>query len=466
MKPAYSSLLRPTGTRFIVLAFICTLSMLTYLDRVCISRVQGDIQTDLRLTDLQLGLVFSAFLWGYTLFEVPGGWMGDRWGSRRVLLRIVLWWSVFTALTGAIHPFSIEIGSFFIGSQVVQLVFNGFLALVLVRFLFGCGEAGAYPNLARVVGSWFPFRERGLAQGAIWTSARLGGAVAPLVIGQLTRFLDWRRAFWVLGLMGAAWCLAFAWWFRDRPEDQPGCNEAERDLIRSGPYSWDASASAAAREPVPWKTLLTSVNLWAICLAAFCISFGWYFYPTWQPRFLKEIYHIDYKDSEIITGLPFLCGALGCFLGGYLSDRLVRVWGRRWGRSLFGLVGYAGAGLCVLATGFVHHPAQAVVLLCLAFFINDLAVPVIWAIPADIAGRHAGTVAGMMNMAGGLGGMLIPILIPVLLLIFPAHWSNHDHWKGIFAVMASAWFIGAIAWLRINAAEPLPAAGSPRNTAL
>src|SRR5581483_6903440 len=166
----------PTHARFGVLGFLCTLSMITYLDRVCISRVQGNIQHDLGFSDNDMGLVFGAFAVGYCLFEVPGGWMGDMWGSRKVLTRIVIWWSLFTALTGSIDQI---LGG--IGLTTPALVLWGML---LVRFLFGCGEAGAYPNAARVVGSWFPFGERGFAQGAIWFSARLGGAVAPFVIGR------------------------------------------------------------------------------------------------------------------------------------------------------------------------------------------------------------------------------------------------------------------------------------------
>ncbi len=459
MKPADSSSpLSPTRVRITVLRFICALSLITYLDRVCIMRVQRDIQRDLSLSREQMGLVFSAFLLGYMLFEVPGGWMGDRWGSRRVLLRIVVWWSLFTALTGFIWPFHFEhavpigLGSL---SFTVTLLFNSFLLLLLVRFLFGCGEAGAYPNLARVVGSWFPFRERAFAQGGIWFCARMGGAVAPFVIGRLSEGIGWRRAFWVLGLVGVAWCVLFAWWFRDRPEDHPKVNEAELDEIRAGPHSWQSRTAAAGHGDVPWRQALTSANLWAVCLAAFCVSFGWYFYPTWQPDFLEQVHQISFRDSEIITGLPFACGAIGCLVGGRLSDRLVRTLGRRWGRSLIGVVGFAGAGLCVLATGFVAEAWQAVALLCLAFFVNDFAIPVIWSVSTDIGGRHAGTVAGFMNTIGAVGGMISPAMTPYMQGAMPGDWSAAARWQATFAVLAAAWFVAAAAWLRIDASRPL-----------
>jgi sugar phosphate permease len=430
-----------THVRFVVLGFVCSLSLLTYLDRICISRVQENIQEDLCITPVGMGLIFAAFSVGYALFEVPGGRMGDVWGARRVIARIVLWWSLFTALTGSVDQL-LGLG---LGWQTPFLALAG---MIVVRFLFGCGEAGAYPNLARVVGTWFPFRERGLAQGAIWMSARLGGAVAPLAFGRLTTWLGWREAFWVLGLAGAFWCLWFFVWFRDTPEEKASCNAAERDLIRAGPYSWKHDEAVARHAPVPWRRLLLAPNVWALCMASACVNFGWYFYPTWQPKYLQDVFHISFADSEILAGLPFLAGAAGSLAGGGTSDWLVRWTGsRRWGRSLIGAIGFAGAGLCVLGTGFVSQPWQAVTLLCLAFLINDIAIPPIWAVCTDIGGRHAGTLSGIMNMAGGLGAVLSPALTPVL--------RKHFDWQTIFIALASAWFAGALAWLRIDASRPI-----------
>ncbi len=439
MKPS------PTRVRFAVLGFAASLSLLTYLDRVCISQVRDQIEGDLGITEKQMGWVFSAFLFGYMLFEVPGGWMGDRWGTRRVLTRIVLWWSLFTALTGCVT----QNGLFFITGV------SGFAMLLIIRFLFGAGEAGAYPNLARVVGCWFPYRERALAQGTIWMSARLGGAIAPIAIIELSDWIGWRGAFGVLGSIGIVWVISFRLWFRNRPEDHPHCNEAERDLIRSAPHSLSSSEAGQAHAPVPWRTMLTSGNMWAVCLAAACVSFGWYFYASWQPQFLKDVHGIDFKESKWLTALPWLAGAAGCLLGGFLSDRLVRRAGRRWGRSLLGLVGFTGAGLCVLAIPAVPEAWQAVTLLCLAFFINDVAIPVLWAVGSDIGGRHAGTVTGFMNMIGAVGGMISPTLTPILKYDLPETMSLTARWQIIFAVYATAWFIAALAWLWIDASKPL-----------
>jgi MFS family permease len=456
----------PTRVRLGVLAFACSLALLTYLDRVCISRVQEDIERELRLSEFQMGLVFGAFAIGYGLFEVPGGWMGDVWGPRRVLTRIVLWWSAFTALTGCIWWFTLDSGyelAFF--GWTVPLVLNSFLVMLLVRFLFGCGEAGAFPNLTRVVGSWFPYQERGVAQGAIWMCARLGGAVAPLLVGLLTEAFGWRQAFWVLGLIGVVWCVFFFGWFRDRPEDKPSCNQPERDLIRAGPYSWKADEAAGAHPQAPWGRLLASPTLWALCVASAGVSFAWYFFPTWQPKYFKDVFQLDFKNSEWLTALPFLCGAFGALAGGRLSDLLIQLTGsRRWGRSLVGVFGFVGAGTCMLCMGLTTQPWHAVTLLCLAFFINDLAIPPIWAASADIGGRYAGTVSGVMNMAGCIGSFLGPVLTPVLLAAFPQDLSLGTRWVLTFAVYAGAWFVAALAWLLVDASRPIVPEPPPATT--
>jgi MFS family permease len=444
---------RPTYVRFGVLGFLCTLSTITYLDRICIMRVRGEMQTDLGFDDTQMGYVFAAFYLGYALFEVPAGWMGDAWGSRSVLTRIVLLWSIFTGLHGAMWQFSSQTAFTatipFTGTAVA--VTWVLLTMVIVRFMFGAGEAGAFPNIARITGTWFPFRERGLAQGLVWMSARLGGAVAPLIIGRLAVALTWRGGFAVLGSVGAIWAVAFYLWFRNSPQEHPSCNEAERAVIAEG-----AISAEVQHVTPPWGQMLRLPSLYALCVASATVSFGWYFYATWQPLFFKEVHGVDATaaSSEISLGLPFVCGAVGCLVGGWLSDVLVRSTGRRWGRSLMGMGGYGMAGLCFLASAFAPNAFWATVLLCTASFFNDLAIPPIWAACADIGGRYSGTLSGIMNMAGGIGSVTCPIFIPVLntaLMEYPAR----QRWLIIFGVLSSAWFIGAIAWACINAGRPL-----------
>jgi MFS family permease len=453
---------QPTRVRFGVLGFACSLSFLTYLDRICIMQAKENVQADLGFDAVEWGLILSAFTTGYTLFEVPGGWMGDRWGSRRAIARIVLCWSLFTTLTGCVWSFSLDSGySLPLGRYRIPLILNSLVVLLSIRFLFGMGEAGAFPNLTRVVGGWFPFHERAFAQGAIWTCARLGGALAPLLLGRLSAALGWRQAFWVLGALGIAWCAVFWSWFRDTPQEKPECNEAERDLIRGRPSSVNGGATEqSSRESghgwPPWRGLVFGLTVWSMYGASFFVCFGWYFYPTWQPQYLKDVFGVEFENSELMTGAPFLCGAVGCLLGGRLSDYLVRRTGqRRWGRSAIGIIGFTAAGLCVLGTGFTVTVWQAVALLCLAFLLNDLAIPVLWAACSDVGGRYAGTVSGIMNMIGGFGAIVSPILIPHVIKWLPVEYSPAERWRIIFAGLAVSWFLGALSWIFIDASKPL-----------
>jgi MFS family permease len=467
---------RPDRARFTVLAFACSLSLITYLDRICIMQVSEAIRDDLGFAPFhlplwfplfgswqwevsakdQMGWVFSAFSLGYMLCEVPGGWLGDRWGARRVLIRIVIWWSVFTALTGMI-------------SSTPAWPIGALLLMILVRFLFGCGEAGAYPNLTRVVRTWFPLHERARAQGVIWMSARMGGAIAPGIIRALASWLGWQPAFWVLGAIGLIWAVLFYRVYQERPATPGSDGEA---VLAETP----APPATGGHEWPAWGVLFRSATIWAIGVVAFTVCLGWYFFPTWQPEYFSEVYGIPYKDSWILTGLPFAFGAVGSLLGGVLSDRLIRRTGsRRWGRSVMGVVGFGLAGLCVFAAGLTSTWWQAVALLCLASLFNDLAIPVIWAVCADIGGRFVGTVAGLMNMVGAVGAILCPMLIPLLLdhlwpapppsaglgagcfvtAALPQTYGAADRWQYVFAALAATWFVGAVAWLFVNAAKPI-----------
>jgi MFS transporter, ACS family, glucarate transporter len=465
---------KPSHVRFVVLGFMCTLALLTYLDRVCIMRVQKSMKDELRLDDLQMGWVFSAFLIGYALFEIPGGWMGDLWGARRVLGRIVLWWSAFTALTGCVWHFTTP--QSYRELAFISPLLSTFGVLVLVRFLFGAGEAGAFPNINRVTRTWFPTRERGSAQGAVWMFARLGGAVAPAITGTLADTLGWRQAFWALGGLGAAWSAIFLVWFRDRPEDVPACNAAERERINEGQIPGLMPARTAITDSIepaalhavavdelpvaehawpPMGLLLTSVSALATCVAAFCVCFPFSFYITWQPTYYEDVFGLTSRESEILTGVPFICGAFGALVGGWFSDRLVRSTGsRRWGRAIVGMAGFGGAGLCILAACLATTARQATALLCLGFFINDLAIPTIWAALADIGGRFVGTLSGLSNMVGNIGGAISPVLIPVMLQRLN-HLPVVDRWHLVFVGMALVWFVAAASWLFIDAGTPL-----------
>jgi ACS family glucarate transporter-like MFS transporter len=447
------TVLRPSRARYGVLGFACSLALLTYLDRICIMQARQSIEEDLGFSETDMGLIFAAFLAGYMLLEVPGGWIGDRWGSRRVVTGIVLVWSLFTALTGCVWPFVWDSGHHVqIGSLTVPLALNSLALMLLIRFLFGLGEAGAFPNVTRIVRDWFPLNERASALGWIWTCARLGGALAPVVLSSITLMLGWRQAFWLFGLIGVVWAAVFYCRFRDLPDEDPRCNDAERALIR---HASNPSESAEHGWP-SWRVLVGSPTVWAMGGAAFLLNFGWYFYATWQPKYWDEVHGIADTESGWLTGATFLCGAVGNLLGGMLSDRMLRRGSsRRWSRALISLLGYLLAGMCVLATGFATTVWQAETLLCLGFVANDLTVPIIWTVCTDVGGRCAGTLSGLMNMIGGFGAILSPALLPHAHKWLYAHFDNRISWRIIFAGLAASWFLGALTWLVIDAGKPL-----------
>jgi ACS family glucarate transporter-like MFS transporter len=467
----------PTRYRFWVLAVLCSLAFLTYLDRICIMRVQGDIERDLGFADLtpadeqslrerglandvqarakaakdrateRMSWVFSAFVAGYVLFEVLGGWLGDRWGARAVIFRIVLCWSLFTAATGGVKGIAALFSS---NPGPAQWL----MVMVAVRFLFGVGEAGAYPNIARALGRWFPFRERAMAQSFVWLSSRLGGAFAPTIIGVLMLLGGgWQHAFWILGGLGIVWALLFFKWFRDLPEDKPQANAAEREFIRAGKAEVGSIYDDAGATHFRWATLL-SPNVLALCLASFCVSFCFYFYITFLPKYLKDQFQVDYAQSQFISGLPLLLGGFACLAGGFLSDYAIRVTGsKRWGRSLIPIVAWTAAGLCAFAVSQLHSAASVMVLIVIAFAFQDLGVPCMWSLPADIGGRFAGTLGGWMNSAGAIGGMLSPLVAAKVSIL--------HGWNATFVVFGAVYLVGALAWLRVDAGSPLSRSGPP-----
>jgi MFS family permease len=390
----------------------------------------------------RMSWVFAAFVSGYVLFGLPGGWLADRFRPRAVIFAIVLWWSLFTALTGGVRA-------------LANLVWDhpgpsAFLAtMVLVRFLFGMGEAGAYPNIARALGRWFPFGERGTAQGAIWLSSRLGGAIAPTLIGGLVAWGGgWQRAFWILGAAGTLWALLFFLWFRDRPEQQAAANRAECALIRAGAAEPDSIYQDEAPARVPWARLWFCPNLLWLYLASFTANFSWFFYVTFLPKCLKEQFHVDYSRSEIMTGLPLLAGGLACLAGGRLSDVLIRRMGsKRWGRSLQGGIGLGVAAACALAVSRASSAWPVVLIICVASAAQDLALPAMWSAAVDIGGRCAGTVSGCMNSVGAIGAMLSPLVAAQVAILW--------NWKAAFVLFAGSYLLGAVAWLRMDASRPL-----------
>src|SRR5262245_9382338 len=289
-----------TWVRYRVLGMLCLLSFILYLDRICIGQAVSAIKRDLDISNFAMGFVLGAFTVAYGLFEVPTGHWGDRYGSRGVLARIVVWWSVFTMSTGAA---------------------SGFVMLLVVRFLFGAGEAGAFPNAARVLARWFPADTRGTAQGIVITSAAVGGAAAPMVTQQLLDSLDWRLTFAALGIPGLIWAAAFYWWFHDDPATHPATNSAERQYIAGG----TAPPSYGLDHPgVPWRRVLASANIWLLGGVVTCGAFTTYMFFSWYPTYLKDGRGVTPQLASYFASAVLAGGAAGSLLGGPITDLLVR----------------------------------------------------------------------------------------------------------------------------------------------
>jgi MFS family permease len=469
----------PTRARYVFLAYAAALSLILYLDRICISQSAGSIAQELGLDKFELGWVFTAFTIGYTLFEIPSGTWGDRYGPKRVLGQIVLWWSLFTVLTGCVGRFTLDRGYRLDLTAVgvtVPLLLNGFIVLLFLRFLFGVAEAGAYPNIAKCSARWFPLRERGLAQGVVATAGRLGGGIAAgatIAVAGIAEYLlgperagiGWRVSFWLFGLLGVVWAVFFVRWFRNAPAEHPSVNAAELALIedRRGRAGESAPADPKHTPPhaIPWRALLTSTNLWALSLMAFCSAFAVYLYFTHFPAYLKERHHVPTVWGWV-AGLPMIGGAVGCTLGGLTTDWLVRRTGsRRWGRRLVGLAGKGGGAALLLAGALANDPVWAIVLITLAAFTSDLAVAAHWAICTDTGGRFVATVFGIMNMIAGLGAAASPVVAGYLLRrLSPAdalgrfNVGDRGHaWDLVLYLFAGTLAVSAVCWLRIDAEE-------------
>jgi MFS family permease len=463
----------PTRVRYGVLAFVCALSMITYLDRAAFPNMQDSVLAALGMNDInQLGYALTAFNLAYALFEVPTGWLGDVFGPRKTLIRIVLWWSFFIAVTGLVGRVS---GIVVFDYRLPEFYVYGFVVLVVIRFLFGMGEAGAYPNIARALYNWFPLRERGRASGMVWMSARLMGGLTPLVLLGLHGLnLHWRFILLLFAMLGVIWCVAFGFWFRNRPEEKAGVNEAERELIRGdrGP--------AEVHGGVPWRKIVTNRSVWALCLMYACTNYSWYFSMNYLPAFMQDQYEVP-KNSVLggfFKGGPLILGTLGCLVGGWLTDRYIRRTGdKKWGRRVYGMVGHGLAGLCLFAVlfipyGYAHAWLFALVIAFSGFF-NDLTMASAWAACQDVGGRYSAIVSGTMNMIGNLGGALTTFATAWINTQFiAAYAATHGFdastmpkglkdiavrpgWELNFILYGMIYLLAVMCWLMVDANRPV-----------
>ncbi len=423
---------KPTLVRYRVLAVACSLAVLTYIQRQGFIAATPYIKQDLGLADGQMGYFLAVWLIAYGIFQVPGGLIGDRLGSRLLLALLVLGWSV----------------TLFVVALTIFLPAGGWLAfavLLVLRFIFGGFQAGVFPGLSRVVADWMPAQQRGFAQGAIWTCTRIGGAVAPVFVVWLIIevFGGWSTTIALIAGVGLAWSAFFWLWYRDRPEEMRQLNAAERDLI-----SRNRPAAAATIGPVPWLELLASPSVWGLCLMYGFVGFAGNFITNFLNVYLRDHRHLPDETTAWLAGLPLAAGVVSSLSGGLVSDWLIRRLGnRKWGRRLVGCVALGLAGLSTLCTPWVQETWQLAIVLGAWMFFNDATLGPAWASCADIGERNTGTLSGAMNMTGAFAGAVGMILA--------GWWLELRQYNLLFIVFASSYVLAALCWFAVDVTKPI-----------
>jgi sugar phosphate permease len=410
---------RPSRGRWYILLLISVMYLITYLDRVNISTAAPVISKEFGFDNITMGYIFSAFVWAYALFQVPGGWLSDRFGARKVLGSVVAYWSVMTAATG--------------------LAFSA-TSFIVIRFLFGVGEAGAFPGATRAMQLWYPRQERGFVQGITHSASRAGAAIAPPIVLLIMINLGWRWAFYICGAVGFAWAL---WWslsYRNLPEEHHMVNPAELERIRGvGPQGAINPPPIEKQTKVPWATLLRSANMWAVMLAYFTYVYCLWIFLTWLTKYLVDVRHFTLLKGGLLASLPLWAGVVGDTAGGLATDWLLKRTGSaRIGRRVVAIVGLLGCAAFIVPAALTEDAYTAVYCLTASMFFLECTIGPSWAVPMDTGGKYSGTVSGMMNMAGNFGGAISPIVFGYL--------AQGDNWQAPFIVAACLLVGGAAVW--------------------
>ncbi|HEX5228707.1 MAG TPA: MFS transporter [Bryobacteraceae bacterium] len=419
------------SNRYRVAGLLVLLFGVTYLDRVCISVAGPRMQSDLHIGPVQWGWVTGIFTLSYCLFEIPTGTMGDRIGARRVLTRIVLWWSAFTALTGAA---------------------TSYIGLLVARFLFGAGEAGAFPNSGIVISRWFAPSQRATMSGLTLMASQIGGALAPLLVVPIQLHYGWRASFFVFGLLGVLWAGTWYSWFRDSPEEKARAGE-----VRNA----KPAVTRAAHHSFPWRLAFQSKSALALLLTAFCYVYVYNFFQTWFHTFLVKGRGFS-EESLLLSALPYAVAAIANIAGGAASDALVRWKGAKYGRRIIGSSSLAVAGTFTIAAMVTRRQVLTILLLTIVYAAITFQQSGVFGVCLDIGHKYAGAMIGLMNTGAQIGGLVGSVAYGYIVERF----SSFD---APFAPMAALLFLGALMWLRIDASEeltvPLPHGHTAAKTA-
>jgi ACS family glucarate transporter-like MFS transporter len=420
----------PSRTRWTILALLFAISIVTYIDRVNIAVAARHMMPALGLTDVQMGTVFSAFVVGYALFQVPGGWLGDRWGARLILTLAVLWWSACTALTSLAPTLPTADWLGVLGS------------LVLVRFLIGVGEAAALPNFNRTVANWLAPNERGLGIGVAVGGIGLGSAVTPPLTAWIMVNFGWQTAFYAAGALGTV--IAALWWLyaTDHPRRHPRVNEAELAIIGGGSVQAEGEVP-----PVPWRSIARTPTLWWLVLSYTCLGYVAYVYLTWFYLYLVNVRGFDLLRGAWYSAAPFAAILVFCPFGGWATDRLAAARGINQGRAWAGGTGMVLATASILGGAFSEQAYAAIALLALGAGWLYFSVGAYWASTSDLSRAHAGSISGLMNTGANLGGAASPVLTP--------WFAERFGWSAALSVAAGVAFVGALLWIRIRPGDGL-----------
>ena len=413
----------PTHARYRVVALATGLAMITYLDRACIATLAPGIMRDLALTTVEMGYVFTAFQLAYALFEIPTAWWADRKGTRAVLSRIVLWWSALTAATGAAFSYPV---------------------LLVIRFLFGAGEAGAWPCVARTFSRWIPRRERGTVQGVFFAGAHLVGGLTPSLVLFLLQFFSWRHIFVWFGAVGLVWVAIWHTWFRNDPAEHSAVNDAELQKIVA-----ERPPDIAHSEGLEyWRRLAVSRNMTALCIMYVPNCMIFYFCITWLPTYLKQRHGFDATSLGIFAGLPLIVSMPGDLLGGWTTDRLVSRYGLRIGRCGLGAAAYVLVGLALLAAAGSSTPVVAATLIAVATGLTMFTLGAAWATVIEVGRNHVGVVGATMNSVGNLAAMLNPLIVA-----YSVTWFGS--WNFPLYLMGVLFLLGAVCWTVVDPSRPI-----------
>jgi sugar phosphate permease len=409
----------PTNVRRVVLGLTVAAYMITYMDRVVMSAAVPSIQKEFGFSLITMGWIISSFRWSYAIFQIPGGWLGDRFGPRRTMSAIVFWWSVFTSLT----------------TQAWNAV-----SMAAIRFLFGVGEAGAFPIATRSLSRWVLPAERGFVQGLMHAGSRLGAALTPPVVVFLLLRYGWRTPFILFGLLGLTWAAVWYWYYRDTPAEHKSVNAAERELLGRS----QGSKGQVLGRRVPWKSILSSPQIWTISAMYFCYAYSIDFYLSWFPKYLNAARGLSLEAMGLYASVPLIAGTAGDLLGGWVSDICLKHSGQiTRSRQIVAICGFLLAAACVWPAYRSPNAVASVLLSGLVMFGLEITVGVSWAVTMDIGGEFAGSVSAVMNTCGNLGGAIASALVAYFVQMFG--------WHMPFLTIGVLSLAGALLFLRIDA---------------